>query len=444
MTKSKKIKTTVFRCGVCSHEEAKWLGRCPSCGEWNTLVETAVSAGEAAYTIRGGRRIPKSMPLEGVSGEEGFRFSCGIPELDSVLGGGVMRRSVVLVGGEPGIGKSTLLLQAASLARVKGRVLYVSGEEAAGQIKMRAERLGLNCKNIEIFCSGVLSEIETVLDAVKPVLVIIDSAQTLYSPDAGLAPGTVNQMKFCVFEVINWTKEHDAALFFSAHVTKEGMIAGPRTVEHMVDAVLYFEQNDGENRFLRAVKNRFGSVDEIGIFTMTETGLKAVPDPAALFLVRRENQLPAGVATAAVLEGSRCLLVEIQALTVGAKGAVSRVFSDKIDGARVSRIAATLEKSLNLRLGDQDVYVNVAGGIRLREVGLDLALAASIYSARTGLPLPYSSAVCGELTLAAEVMPVKRLEGRIKTAASLGFNLFVGPNSAKNLKEAIAALFSAK
>ncbi|MDR0540084.1 MAG: DNA repair protein RadA [Spirochaetaceae bacterium] len=450
----KKQKALIFRCSSCGHEEAKWLGRCPSCGEWNTLVEEV-----AAAHISGGakteRRIPQSFPLARVSVEDTTRLSSGIEELDRVLGGGIMRRSVTLVGGEPGIGKSTLLLQAAAAIPAKGRILYISGEESAGQIKLRADRLKLNYTNIEIFCSGVLPEIETVLNALHPILVIVDSAQTLYSPDLGSAPCTINQMKYCSFELINWVKDHDAALFLVAHITKDGLIAGPKTLEHMVDTVLYFEQTDAESRFLRASKNRFGSVDEIGIFTMSEKGLLPVEDPSLLFLVRRDNQLPPGIATASVLEGSRCLLVEIQALTVPAKGGISRVFSDKIDGARVSRVAATLEKNLALRLSDQDIYVNVAGGIRINEVGLDLALAAALYSARTGIPLPLRSAVSGELTLAAEVMPVKRLDGRLKAAAGLGFDFFAGPRAenisipngitfyaAKTLGEAIKALFA--
>jgi DNA repair protein RadA/Sms len=354
-----------------------------------------------------------------------------------VLGGGIMKRSAILVGGEPGIGKSTLLLQAAAAAGTKGRILYISGEESAGQVRLRSDRLGLggSIDRIEIVCSGNLEEIEAVLNAVKPALVMVDSAQTLFSAEAGSVPGTVNQMKFCAFELIAWVKEHDAALFLTAHVTKEGLIAGPKTLEHMVDTVLYFEQNDKtaglsgsqDCRFLRAAKNRFGSVDEIGIFTMGERGLAPVEDTGSLFLVRREGALPAGVATAAVLEGSRTILVEIQALTIPAKGSVSRVFSDRIDSGRVSRVAAALEKHLGLRLSDQDLYVNVAGGIRITEVGVELALACALYSGRTGLALPAGLAIAGELSLTGEVRPVRRLAGRVKTARNLGFTGFLGP-----------------
>jgi DNA repair protein RadA/Sms len=238
-------------------------------------------------------------------------------------------------------------------------------------------------------------------------------------------------MKYCSYELISWVKEHVAALFLVAHVTKEGVISGPKTLEHMVDTVLYFESpsaaNDGDSRFLRAAKNRFGSVDELGIFTMDERGLTVVEDPSLLFLIRREGELPAGVATAAVLEGTRTLLVEIQALTVPAKGAMSRVFSDRVDSARVSRVAATIEKHLNLRLSDQDLYINVAGGIRIAEVGVELAIAMALYSARTGLPLPRGTAIAGELSLAGEVRPIRRLPGRLKTARNLGFERFLGP-----------------
>ena len=439
----KKQKAFIFKCSACGHEEPKWLGRCPECGEWNTLIETATASaagqGRGGRSGGAGRAVPQSVPLSVVESQEGSRVSSGIGELDRVLGGGIMKRSAVLVGGEPGIGKSTLLLQAAAAAEIKGRVLYISGEESAGQLRLRADRLGLDSgtgmERIEVVCTGNLEEIETILNAVRPVLIMVDSAQTLYSADAGSVPGTVNQMKYCAFELIAWVKEHDAALFLVAHVTKEGLIAGPKTLEHMVDTVLYFEQNDKtaglsgarDCRFLRAAKNRFGSVDEIGIFTMGDRGLAAVEDTGSLFLVRREGELPAGVATAAVLEGTRTILVEIQVLTIPAKGAVSRVFSDKIDSARVSRVAAALEKHLSLRLSDQDLYVNVAGGIRITEVGVELALACALYSGRSGLALPAGLVIAGELSLTGEIHPVRRLSGRVKTAGNLGFTGFLGP-----------------
>ena len=440
-SKTVKNRKFIYKCSSCGHEEPKWLGRCPECGEWNTLIETAADTAGGPGKRTAGREkrgLPHSIPLSAVDPREGSRVSSGIGELDRVLGGGIMKRSAILVGGEPGIGKSTLLLQAAAAAQTKGRVLYISGEESAGQVRLRAERLGITADTgadrIEIACSGNLEEIETILNAVKPVLVMVDSAQSLFSAD--MSPGTVTQMKYCAYELISWVKEHDSALFLVAHVTKEGIISGPKTLEHMVDTVLYFEQNDKDSglsgtqdcRFLRAVKNRFGSVDEIGIFTMSEKGLEPVEETELLFLVRRDGELPAGVATAAVLEGSRTILIEIQALTIPAKGAVSRVFSDKIDSGRVSRVAAALEKHLGLRLSDQDLYVNVAGGIRITEVGVELALACALYSARTGLPLPAGLVIAGELSLTGEIRPVRRLAARMQTAANLGFTGFVGPS----------------
>jgi DNA repair protein RadA/Sms len=458
-----KIRQFVYRCSACGHEEPKWLGRCPECGEWNTLVETAANpAGKKAGSRRDGKGLPQSWPLASVGSTEDGRISSGIVELDRVLGGGIMKRSAILVGGEPGIGKSTLLLQTAAAAQTRGRILYISGEESAEQIKLRADRLGLSTlERIEVICTGNLAEIEMALNAVKPSLIMVDSAQTLFSAEAGSIPGTVTQMKFCSFELISWVKEHDAALFLVAHVTKEGIIAGPKMLEHLVDTVLYFEQNDktaglsgGQDcRFLRASKNRFGSVDEIGIFTMGEKGLIPVEDAGSLFLVRREGELPAGVAVAAVLEGTRTILVEIQALTIPAKGAVSRVFSDKIDSGRVSRVAATLEKHLGLRLSDQDLYVNVAGGIRITEVGVELALACALHSARTGLALPSGLAIAGELSLTGELRPVSRLAGRVKTAQNLGFSSFLCPfpesppeeaallKPARDIKSAIKNIF---
>jgi len=438
----RRLKTHIFKCGSCSHEEPKWLGRCPECGEWNSLEETAISPGRTGKNED--KSLPQSFPLSSVDPIEGKRIQSGMDELDRVLGGGIMKRSAVLLGGEPGIGKSTLLLQIASACETQGRILYISGEESAGQVRLRADRIGAgSLERIELYCTGALEHILSIINAVRPVLIMVDSIQTLYCDLAG-SPGTINQMKACAWELISWVKEHDAALFLAAHVTKDGFISGPKTLEHMVDTVLYFEQggNSGETgnadcRFLRAVKNRFGSVDEIGIFTMGEKGLAVVADPSLLFLVRREGTIPAGIATAAVLEGSRSLLVELQALTVPAKGTISRVFSGSIETNRVSRIAASLEKHLGLRLSDQDIYVNVAGGIRIKEVGAELALAAALYSARTGLPLPAKTAIAGELSLAGEVLPVRRQPIREKTAAGLGFSLF----TAGSLKDAIKGLF---
>jgi DNA repair protein RadA/Sms len=342
-----------------------------------------------------------------------------------------MIRSAILAGGEPGIGKSTMLMQvSAALAHsCRVPVLYVSGEESASQIRARADRLGLPVEGITILCTSRLEDVNSAIEEVKPVFVVIDSIQTVYTPDAGLVPGTINQLKYCAQDLITWVKEHDAVLCMTAHVTKEGLIAGPKALEHMVDTVITFERSGDDVRFLRSQKNRFGSVDELGIFSMSEKGMLPVEDPSAMFITRRSGALPAGVAAAPVFEGSRVFLVEIQALTVGAKASLSRVYSDKIDNSRVSRVAAVLEKQTGLVFSDQDLYINVAGGVRLTESAIDLALSAALYSARTNVPLPKETAFVGELSLAGEIRPVTRLKQRVKTAATLGFTEVFAPVS---------------
>ena len=376
----------------------------------------------------------------------------GIEEIDRVLGGGLMKGGTVLVGGEPGIGKSTLMLQVAAGLETKGRILYVSGEESAGQIKMRADRLGIQRSTMEILCETDLGAILTALDAIKPVVVIVDSIQTLISADLGTVPGTVNQIKYGCHEIMSWARERGASVLLVAHVTKEGAIAGPKVIEHAVDAVLYFDQADSQLRILRAQKNRFGSIDEIGLFTMNSRGLAELKDPSSLFMVERHGEIPPGVVVAPVYEGSRVLMVELQALVVPAKSGISRVFSDRIDPRRVSRMSAVLEKHQSLRFSDQDVYVNVAGGIRINEVGIDLPLALALHSARTSVPLPSTVSAAGEITLAGEVRPIHQVERRAKAAGDLGYSRFVGPPSTeataatwisvRTLGEAIGKVFT--
>ncbi len=425
------------------------MGRCPDCGEWNTLVECiaddSASVPFGTRSTDGVRERARPLPLSAVDPSLGTRIVTGISELDRVLGGGAVKRSAVLIGGEPGIGKSTLLIQTASAVRsrlaaeqggssgTKSRVLYVSGEEAASQIRSRADRLELEKDGIEILCSNRLDDIESALNALNPVCVIIDSIQTVSSADAGPVPGTVNQLKYCAAELTAWVKERDAVLFMSAHVTKDGSIAGPKALEHLVDTVISFEQNDDRVRFLRALKNRFGSVDELGIFSMTEKGLVPVDDPSAMFIVRRNGAIPAGTAVVPVFEGSRVFMVELQALTVPAKSAITRVYSDKIDNARVSRVAAVLEKRAGLRFSDQDIYINVAGGVRLTESAIDAALAAALYSARTDIAPPEKTAITGELSLAGEIRPVNRLKQRAKAAHTLGFTQVLGPEKDEDI-----------
>ena len=426
----KKTGSIVFKCTNCSHTQPRWLGRCPECGEWNSFTEESVDLNAVTQTFGGvGSSIKqKPIPLSKIDPLEGKRFLTGIGEFDRVLGGGAMKPSCILLGGEPGIGKSTLMLQAAeAMSGQNGRVLYVSGEESAAQIRVRADRLQLQCENIEILCTSRLDDIEDALKALKPICVFVDSIQTVYTVEAGNIPGSVNQLKYCSSALSTWAKENDSVLFMSAHVTKDGQIAGPKVLEHLVDAVISFEQNNDRIRFLRALKNRFGSVDELGIFTMTEKGLIPVDDPSNLFIISREGELPAGVAVVPVFEGSRVFLVEIQALTVPAKSTVTRVYSDKIDSARVSRVAAVLEKRTGLQFSDQDLYINVAGGVRLTESAIDAGLCAALYSARTDIPLKAKTAITGELSLAGEIRPVNRLKQRIKASKSMRFEQFFAP-----------------
>ncbi len=437
---AKKNGAVMWKCSKCSYSQGSWLGRCPECGEWNTMEESVIDSNAVTKAGRGSvvSQKAKPVPLSSVASQESPRIFTGIDELDRVLGGGAAKRSAVLLGGEPGIGKSTLLIQMASkLASKKMKVLYVSGEESAGQIKERAERLELNTDGIEVLCTMRLEDILSTLDEKNPVVTIIDSIQTVYTLEAGIVPGSVTQVKYCANELISWVKERDAVLIMTAHVTKEGTIAGPKTLEHMVDTVISFERNNDDVRFLHAQKNRFGSVDELGIFNMTEKGLVPVLNPATMFLTERQEAQPSGVCCTAVFEGNRVFMVEIQALTVPAKASVNRVFSDKIDSARVSRVAAILEKRCGIVFSAQDIYINVAGGIRLNESAIDAALAMAIYSARTDIPIPVGTAVFGELSLAGEIRTVPKLKQRAKTAESLGFTKLYAPEagSTKDIRD---------
>lgn len=443
---------SMYKCSQCGYTQPKWLGRCPECGSWNTMEEYLIDPAAVSPAGRGSEQALKikPVPLAAVKAAEDVRLMTQISEFDRVLGGGAMKRSAILIGGEPGIGKSTLLLQTAAhiAAGLHSSVLYVSGEESASQIKARADRLHLSTERIELLCTTRLEDTLTALDTLNPLFVIVDSIQTVYSVQAGVVPGTVNQLKYCANELIGWVKERDSVLIMTAHVTKEGLLAGPKSMEHMVDTVISFERSENEVRFLRAQKNRFGSVDELGIFAMTEQGLQPVQDPATLFLTNRRAEQPAGVACTAVFEGTRVFLVEIQALTVPAKATLNRIYSDKIESARISRIAAVLEKRIGLRFSDQDIYINVAGGIRLSESAIDTAIAAALYSARTDIAIPAKTMLTGELSLAGEIRPVPRLKQRIKTARSLGFTAIYAPQAedgataAASVKELVASLFA--
>lgn len=442
---AKKNGSVMYKCSNCGYSQPRWLGRCPECGEWNSLEEIIIDKNNVSAAGRGSEQAVKQKPvnLDSVKAQGTTRLSTGIEEFDRVLGGGATKCSAILLGGEPGIGKSTLLLQTiASLASSQnGKVLYISGEESAAQIKERAERLEVKTNGIQILCTSRLEDSLDALDSINPTFIIIDSIQTIYSAEAGLIPGTVNQLKYCANEFIGWVKERQSVLIMTAHVTKDGAIAGPKSLEHMVDTVISFERNTDDIRFLHAQKNRFGSVDEIGIFSMTEKGLIPVQDPSSLFLTRRKSSQPAGVVCTPVFEGTRVFLVEIQALTIPAKASVSRIYSEKIDSGRVARIAAVIEKRCGLVFSDQDLYVNVAGGIKLSESSIDAAIAAALYSARTDLPITSNTSVFGELSLAGEIRPVSKEKQRIKAAEALGFTVSVGPEKVFDIKQLVKNVF---
>lgn len=424
----------VWVCTRCGHSEPKWLGQCPSCGEWNTLEEHAAhrSAGGPSARRDGGEGrgapfapgTPLSAPLADVDAAASSRVPTGIGELDRALGGGLVPGSSVLVGGEPGIGKSTLMLQ---LAGALESVLYVGAEESAAQVRRRADRLGVHPGGIHLLDRADLAATLAELERLRPRVLILDSLQTVIAGEAGAVPGTVNQIKLIAHEVGEWARRTGGVALLVAHVTKEGQIAGPKVIEHMVDAVLLFEQSESELRVLRATKNRFGAIEEVGLFTMGPRGLAELSDPGRAFLSGVERSRPAGVVAAPCYEGSRVIMVEIQALVVPAKGSVSRISSDRIDNRRVSRVAAVLEKHVGLRMSDQDIYVNVAGGMRIHDVAIDVPLGLALWSARTDLAIPGRRAATGELSLAGEVRPISHRDARAKSAIDLGFERVVGP-----------------
>ena len=411
-----------YVCQACGATYPKWSGRCDACGEWNTLVEETVETrpGPAARSA-GGRRVG-FVGLEG-SAAPPPRVASGIPELDRVLGGGFVPASAVLVGGDPGIGKSTLLLQsAARIAHAGRRVMYVSGEESVDQVRLRARRLGLANARLELAASINVRDIAATLEAERDVsLVVIDSIQTMWLDGIESAPGTVSQVRACSFELIRLAKSKGFSLVLVGHVTKEGALAGPRVLEHMVDAVLYFEGDRGHQfRILRAVKNRFGATDEIGVFEMTEQGLAEVPNPSALFLAERRGNV-SGSAVFAGLEGTRPVLLEVQALLAPNLGGSPRRSVVGWDGGRLAMLLAVLEARAGLRLGSNDVYLNIAGGLRVTEPAADLAVAAALASAAADTPASPGTVYFGEVGLSGEIRQVAQAEARLKEAHKLGF-----------------------
>ncbi len=411
---------TRYVCQNCGAAYPKWVGRCETCGEWNTLAEETQETRPGASRTTG-----KRVAFVGLQGaaDPPPRAITGIAELDRVLGGGFVPASAVLVGGDPGIGKSTLMLQtAATLARSGRRVMYVSGEESIDQVRLRARRLGLADATLELAAAINVRDIAATLDAERDLgLVVIDSIQTMWLDTIESAPGTVGQVRAASFELIRLAKARGFALVLVGHVTKEGAIAGPRVLEHMVDAVLYFEGDRGHQfRILRAVKNRFGATDEIGVFEMTETGLAEVPNPSALFLAERRGNI-AGSAVFAGLEGTRPVLVEVQALLSPNAGGSPRRSVVGWDGGRLSMLLAVLDARAGLRLSASDVYLNVAGGLRVGEPAADLAVAAALTSAASDTPTRADVVYFGEVGLSGEVRQVAQAEARLKEAQKLGF-----------------------
>jgi DNA repair protein RadA/Sms len=408
-----------FVCQSCGAAGPKWAGRCEACGEWNSIVEEAPRPGPAAKATPG--RAVEFVRLAG-SAEPPPRASIGMAELDRVLGGGLVPASAVLVGGDPGIGKSTLLLQAAAaLAQAGQPVLYVSGEESIEQVRLRARRLGVSEAPLGLAASVNLRDIAASLESRPAALVVIDSIQTMWLDTIDSAPGTVAQVRAAGFELIRLAKSRGFALVLVGHVTKDGAIAGPRVLEHMVDAVLYFEGERGHQfRILRAVKNRFGATDEIGVFEMTERGLAEVTNPSALFLAERRGNI-AGSAVFAGIEGTRPVLVEVQALLSPNAAGPPRRQVVGWEGGRLSMLLAVLETRCGLRLNASDVYLNVAGGLRVNEPGADLAVAAAITSAAADQPTSAGTVYFGEVGLSGEIRQVAQAEARLKETAKLGF-----------------------
>ncbi len=423
---------TIYNCQQCGLQSPKWLGKCPDCGQWNSLVEETVT-----LTKKGGRAIPlhaESRPvrLAEVAATDDDRLHCGIAEFDRVLGGGVVPGSFTLIGGDPGIGKSTLLLQAAGRWTATGPVLYVTAEESTRQVKLRAGRLQVAAGDLFLLAETSLEGILERVRELKPAFLVVDSIQTVFTAALESAPGSISQVRECAGRLMHLAKGDGVPTFIVGHVTKDGSIAGPRMLEHMVDTVLYFEGDAGHPyRILRAVKNRFGSTNEIGVFEMKDAGLSEVPNPSELFLAERPEDAAGSVVVPAI-EGTRPILVEFQALVSGAAYGNPRRTAMGIDANRVSLLVAVLEKKVGYALLAQDIFVNVAGGVRLAEPAVDLGVVAALASSHLNRPVDKRTVMFGEVGLTGEVRAVSRPELRVKEAARLGFNRCLLP--AGNLK----------
>ena len=445
---------TVYLCSNCGNEFAKWSGRCSACGQWNTLEEYTPS--QSVKSISKASNVTKPKRLSEVESDEAIRFSTGLTELDRVLGGGAVRGSLVLVAGAPGIGKSTLLLQICQSIAAQQSILYVSGEESASQLKLRAERLGVSSDNLYLLCETNLDDILASADQLKPDLLIVDSIQTLFTEDKPTSPGSVTQVKDCTMRLMQYCKGSGVSVFVVGHINKEGAIAGPKVLEHMVDCVLHFEGEEQTTyRLLRAAKNRFGSTNEIGVFEMKDCGLTEVPNPSEMLLSGRPEQTP-GNCVACVMEGSRPILAEVQALVCPTTLTNPRRSSNGFDYNRAAMLLAVLEKRGGLRFSTSDVYLNVIGGLRLEEPAADLSVVIAAASALVDKPVSDKLAVIGEVGLTGEIRATRQLAQRLSEIHRLGFTQCIIPRSGsadlrapqglellkvRNIREALAVVF---
>lgn len=427
-----KVKTK-FVCEECGYEAPKWMGKCPSCNNWNTLIEEVTTNAVSKHTGIGQVSSIKPESITAIQSKDEARITTEMPELNRVLGGGIVAGSLVLIGGDPGIGKSTLLLQVSDqLARKQLRVLYISGEESTRQTKLRAERLNVKSDQLYVLAETNLQLINNQIEQLKPAFIVIDSIQTIFKEEVTSAPGSVTQVRECTSELMRIAKTKDIPIFIVGHVTKEGAIAGPRMLEHMVDAVLYFEgERHHTFRILRGVKNRFGSTNEIGIFEMKEEGLREVLNPSEIFLEER-SQGVAGSTVVASMEGTRPILVEIQSLISPTSFGQARRMATGIDHNRVPLLMAVLEKRVGLLMQNQDAYVKVAGGVKLDEPAIDLAIAVSIASSFKNKTSKPDDVLIGEVGLTGEIRRVSRIDQRVQEAAKLGFKRAIIP--ARNLE----------
>ncbi len=454
-----KTPSTVFVCQNCGGRSRKWLGQCPDCGEWNTLVEERFrpAAGEGRNASFTGHVFKQPMEFGSIEPQDDARTASGIEEFDRVLGGGIVAGSLVLIGGAPGIGKSTIVIQMADhLCRAGHSVLYVSGEESERQIKMRGERLGIDPATLYVLAETNLQAILAETDKLRPDLLIVDSIQTIFSDRIESAPGSVSQVRDVAAQLMMFAKQTATPVFLTGHVTKEGSIAGPKTLEHIVDTVLYFEGDRHHNhRIIRAAKNRFGAANEIGVFEMTGSGLIAVGNPSELFLQERPENASGSVVTVC-MEGTRPMLVEVQALVSGTRNASGRRMAQGFDYNRTSLLIAVLEKKLGYQLSGEDVFVNIAGGLEIDEPAADLGIAAAIASSYRNLQIPPDVAVFGEIGLTGEIRGVQQAQTRAREAQTLGFKKLIIPASnrsglekllgirvigVKNLDEALEAIY---